>query len=496
MPRHKSHGILCTLSTIATGLLALRNLPFHNLDVTSGISPGKLVVHHRSGSMHIRIVGSTHRTFSCPRVLVGLHKLELSALHKIRSLISPHPGTNLGSISPLSVNNGSHRRIQLTIHLLHSAIHPESLLLIQPIQFLRLSHSMESNILLARIETLRRRNNVTLIIIGNKVVQLSIILGILVFILLAIIKAKLICVITIPPQLSSRNFVFNDTIFAFQSVCSVHFGIFLRRSNPVTITQLAFLHRSRNSTINLNLNILLAVLNGINSHIDSLHRFQSMRSVLRITLRVREIIIRLRSITQSHILQVHIRATGFPIVTSRLVAFISRVSRSSPRTYTLVCAFGIIIALASGSLIKHFPGSSIITLSKSIHILLVKFIIRNQRKFLQVLFALGFLFLCSLSSSFHGVTLRLHLLFALLYYGINVTKVLLQGFIYRLGVLKKFLERGNLVFICLQQMAFDIGSGTCSLSSRTILNSIGIHRHICLIYTKLLRYSLYFILHR
>ena len=47
MPRHKSYGILCTLSTIATGLLALRNLPFHNLDVTSGISPGKLVVHHR-----------------------------------------------------------------------------------------------------------------------------------------------------------------------------------------------------------------------------------------------------------------------------------------------------------------------------------------------------------------------------------------------------------------------------------------------------------------
>ncbi|WP_440485798.1 DNA cytosine methyltransferase [Segatella hominis] len=130
----------------------------------------------------------------------------------------PHPGTNLCSISTLSVNNGSHRRVELTIHLLHSAIHPESLLLIQPLQFLRLCHPMKSYILLARIETLRRRNNVTLIIIGNKVVQLSVILGILVFILLAIIKAKLVCVITIPPQLSSRNFVFNDTVFAFQSV--------------------------------------------------------------------------------------------------------------------------------------------------------------------------------------------------------------------------------------------------------------------------------------
>ena len=221
-----------------------------------------------------------------------------------------------------------------------------------------------------------------------------------------------------------------------------------------------------------------------------------MRSVLRITLRVREVIIRLRSITQSHVLQVHIRAARLPIITSRLVAFISRVSRSSPRAYTLVCAFGIIIALASGSLIKHFPGSSIITLGKCIHILFVKLIIRNHRKFLQVLLALGLLFLSSLSSGFHGVTLRLHLLFALLYHGINVTKVLLQGFIYRLGVLKKFLERRNLIFICLQQMAFDIGSGTCSLSSRTLLNCIGIHCHISLIYTKLQRNSLYFILHR
>ena len=236
MPRHKSHGILCTFSTVATSLLALRNLPFHNLDIASGISPGKLVVHHRSGSMHIRIVSSTHRTFSCPRVLICLHKLELTTLHKVRSLISPHPGPNLGSISTLSVNDSSHRRIQFPIHLLHSAIHPESLLLIQPLQFLRLSHSMEANIALARIKTLRRRDNVTIIIIGNKVVQLSVVLGILVFILLAIIKAKLVCVITIPPQLVGWHFILYDTIFAFQSVCSVHFGIFLRRSNPVTIT--------------------------------------------------------------------------------------------------------------------------------------------------------------------------------------------------------------------------------------------------------------------
>ena len=160
-----------------------------------------------------------------------------------------------------------------------------------------------------------------------------------------------------------------------------------------------------------------------------------MRSVLRITLRVREVIIRLRSIAQGNIFQVHIRATRLPIVTSRLVAFIPRVSRCSPCTYTLVCAFGIIIALASGSLIKHFPGSSIITFGESIHILLVKLIIRNQRKFLQVLLTLGLLFLSSLSSGFHGVTLRLHLLHALLDHSIKVAKVLLQGIIYRHGVL-------------------------------------------------------------
>ena len=212
---------------ITAGLLALRNLPFHNLDVTSSVSTGKLIIHHRSRSVHVRIVSCWHWTFSCSRFLIGLHKLEFSVLHKIRSLVCSHPSPNLSSIGTFTVNNGSHRRIQFPIQLLHSAIHPESLLLIQPIQFLRLSHSMESNILLARIETLRRRNNVTLIIIGNKVVQLSIILGILVFILLAIIKAKLVCVITIPPQLVCWHFILNDTIFAFQSVVSMNIGILL-----------------------------------------------------------------------------------------------------------------------------------------------------------------------------------------------------------------------------------------------------------------------------
>ena len=222
------------------------------------------------------------------------------------------------------VSASLHQRIRMLLQLL---LHDRRF---------HLSHSMKSDIALARIETLRRRNNITLIIIGNKVVQLSVVLGILVFILLAIIKAKLVCVITIPPQLICRHFILDDTIFAFQTVCSVHFGIFLRRSNPVTITQLTFLHRSRNSTINLYLNILLTILNGINSRIDGFHRFQSMRSVLRITLRVREVIIRLRSIAQSHILQVHIRTARFPIITSRLVAFISRVSRCFPCTYTLI----------------------------------------------------------------------------------------------------------------------------------------------------------------
>ena len=99
--------------------------------------------------MHIRIVGSTNRTFSCPRVLVGLHQLELSVLHKIRSLVCSHPSPNLCSISTLTVNDGSHRRIQFPIQFLHSAIHPESLLLIQPLQFLRLSHSMESDFIIA-----------------------------------------------------------------------------------------------------------------------------------------------------------------------------------------------------------------------------------------------------------------------------------------------------------------------------------------------------------
>ena len=121
---------------IAASLLAFRNLPFHNLDVASSVSTGKLVVHHRSGSVHIWVVSRWYRSFSCPRVLVGLYKLELTVLHKVRSLVCSHPSTNLGSIGTLSINDSSHRGVQLSIHLLHSAIHSESLFLVEAVQFI------------------------------------------------------------------------------------------------------------------------------------------------------------------------------------------------------------------------------------------------------------------------------------------------------------------------------------------------------------------------
>ena len=60
--------------------------------------------------------------------------MELTVLHKVRSLVCSHPSTNLGSIGTLSVNDSSHRGVQLSVHLLHAAIHSESLLLVEAFQ--------------------------------------------------------------------------------------------------------------------------------------------------------------------------------------------------------------------------------------------------------------------------------------------------------------------------------------------------------------------------
>ena len=133
---------------IAACLLAFRNLPFHNLDVTSSVSTSKLVVHHRSGSVHVRIVGSRHIALANALILVSLHKGKLTVLHKVRSLVCAHPSTNLCSIGTLSVNDSSHRRVELTIHLLHSAIHSECLLLVKAVQLVLVCNLIGKSVLL------------------------------------------------------------------------------------------------------------------------------------------------------------------------------------------------------------------------------------------------------------------------------------------------------------------------------------------------------------
>ena len=159
MPWHKTHSILSALGMIAACLLAFRNLPFHNLDVASSVSTSKLVVHHRSGSVHIRIVGSRHIALANTLILISLHKGKLAVLHKVRSLVCAHPSTNLGSIGTLSVNDSSHRRVELTIHLLHSAIHSESLLLVKAVQLILVCNFVALILILEKL----------ILILGSKV---------------------------------------------------------------------------------------------------------------------------------------------------------------------------------------------------------------------------------------------------------------------------------------------------------------------------------------
>ena len=113
---------------------------------------------------------------------------------------------------------------------------------------------------LALVETLRWKNHISIVVTGNKVIQLAVVLHILILVALTVVVAPLIGIIAIPPQLTHRHIILNDAVLALQAVVAMHLSILLRRSHPVAITQLALLYRCRHSTIHFHLHILLATL--------------------------------------------------------------------------------------------------------------------------------------------------------------------------------------------------------------------------------------------
>ena len=133
----------------------------------------------------------------------------------------------------------------------------------------------ETHILILLIESLRQRNHITIIIIGNGIKQLFVVLAVLIgevciidIIFLTTI-APFCNIVAIKPHIINRNFLFDDVVIVTPSMqfCIIN-SISTTWSNPVTISERTFLHIRRNTTIHCN--SLSFLLNSITNVINSL----------------------------------------------------------------------------------------------------------------------------------------------------------------------------------------------------------------------------------
>ena len=280
------------------------------------------------------------------------------------------------------------------------------------------------------VKTLRRSNNLAIIITRHKVIQLAAVLHILILVALAIVKAPFTAVISVPPKLIHWHLIFYNAVVTTQPVLTVHLSIRSRRSHPVAIAQLALLHRAGHSTVHLHLRIFLTTPYCSHGIIYRVYRLHSSSVSLHVLARLMPIILVNKRIPQSNVLHIHIRSIILHISPARCITLIPWVRRCHPCTHTLVLTFSIAITLAAGSLVKHLTCSSIVTTLNRLKITPVKFLFRQQTQLISTSLTLCRLLLGTLSGSLHNATfthLSINILLPqLLYVTITFSQLLLH----------------------------------------------------------------------